>query len=149
MCEILRGKPWTLLGSCEMNAHNRKFIAQLYPNMRFQGFGDYVIEKMNDTWSWRDTLANETLALMAVNLYDYPIGLNSWMIKTSICGQVSGYRQLLLSSCDHGQFSCSDATCIPHEYRCDLKFDCNDHSDEDNCKIVVLPKNYKVILTLF
>ncbi|XP_047480543.1 glutamate-gated chloride channel-like [Penaeus chinensis] len=49
---------------------------------------------------------------------------------------------LLLTSCGHDQFTCSDGLCISKDKRCDLSLDCPDKSDEANCNRVSLPTGY-------
>ena len=39
-----------------------------------------------------------------------------------------------------GEFSCKNGLCINSENRCDNAIDCVDHSDEENCDLVSLPK---------
>ena len=39
-----------------------------------------------------------------------------------------------------------DGTCQPLRHRCDLKADCNDRSDEEDCKKVILPLDYEKAL---
>ncbi|XP_069775261.1 basement membrane-specific heparan sulfate proteoglycan core protein isoform X3 [Narcine bancroftii] len=38
--------------------------------------------------------------------------------------------------CLSNEFSCGSGECIPLDYRCDLRADCSDLSDEDNCGII-------------
>lgn len=38
--------------------------------------------------------------------------------------------------CPVSSFQCTDGTCIPMRWRCDSKSDCNDRSDEVDCKSV-------------
>ncbi|XP_067873656.1 basement membrane-specific heparan sulfate proteoglycan core protein isoform X2 [Heterodontus francisci] len=38
--------------------------------------------------------------------------------------------------CHTDEFSCGSGECVPYEYRCDLRADCSDMSDEDNCEII-------------
>ena len=112
--------------------------------MKFTGYGDYIIEKDGDTWYWRDTFMNSTIAQLVSNVYNYPFGLNSWYMHKPICGRTENIQTLLLTVCNEFQFTCGDGTCVHHKFRCDTKFDCRDHTDEDNCKTIILPSNYKV-----
>ena len=71
-------------------------------------------------------------------------GRQVWTVHEPMCGQPPGVRQLLLSVCGRGEFSCSDGTCIAISSRCDQQAHCTDSSDETNCKILALPVDYKV-----
>ncbi|KAF2364671.1 Neurotransmitter-gated ion-channel transmembrane domain [Trinorchestia longiramus] len=48
-----------------------------------------------------------------------------------------------LSPCQDGYFTCDNAVCIPLQERCDLKYDCQDHSDETQCDLVFFPQEYR------
>ncbi|XP_051895600.1 basement membrane-specific heparan sulfate proteoglycan core protein isoform X2 [Pristis pectinata] len=39
--------------------------------------------------------------------------------------------------CHANEFSCGSGECIPLDYRCDLRADCSDMSDEDNCAEII------------
>ena len=47
-----------------------------------------------------------------------------------------------MSGCLKGNFTCDDGQCVSMEQRCDQLPDCRDKSDERNCKILVLEKDY-------
>ena len=56
---------------------------------------------------------------------------------------VESYKTVLkLTGCREGEFTCSDGQCIRMEERCDQIMDCEDKSDEDNCKLIVFEDNY-------
>ena len=47
------------------------------------------------------------------------------------------------SSCNHGEFTCNDGSCINIKYRCDLINHCDDNSDEFYCdKIRIDEQSY-------
>ena len=45
--------------------------------------------------------------------------------------------ELTLSFCNENQFTCNDGICLNMEYRCDGTAQCEDSSDEDDCRLVV------------
>ena len=52
--------------------------------------------------------------------------------------------ELSLSQCSlGGQFTCSDGTCIPLSYKCDMFPDCDKAEDEEDCNPLILPSNYQ------
>lgn len=49
---------------------------------------------------------------------------------------------LLFTSCQEGEFTCHDGTCVAKRSRCNLRVDCTDQSDELFCDVVLVPKGY-------
>ena len=69
----------------------------------------------------------------------YPFGKREWTIVNDSCsGEETVKKTLNLSPCTVNSFTCDNGICIPMESRCDQKLDCEDVSDEKNCKIIVL-----------
>ena len=55
-----------------------------------------------------------------------------------------GTTTLTLTACSEDQFTCTDGTCQPLVHRCDLKADCPDRSDEEDCRKVIFPNDYEM-----
>ncbi|XP_047737967.1 uncharacterized protein LOC125178389 [Hyalella azteca] len=157
-CQAKVGRPWSLRGSCQSSPHDQRFLlgsmtgsssGSSSPALwEFVGYGDFIInwDGKSETWRWVKTTTGHVQATLRFSKFQLPIGRQEWEISVEMCGQKAGTRQLSLSSCEDGvQFSCSDATCVPLEVRCDHKFDCRDHSDEEQCDKLRLTHDYQVI----
>ena len=51
-------------------------------------------------------------------------------------------RYLKLTGCAEGDFTCDDGQCVTMEQRCNQLPDCRDRSDETDCEVLVLGKEY-------
>ena len=74
---------------------------------------------------------------------EYPIGRKVWTFDDRLCEIDNAPTNLTLTSCAENEFTCTDGTCQPLVNRCDLKADCTDRSDEENCRKVILPLDYE------
>ena len=54
----------------------------------------------------------------------------------------SQISRLKFTSCSEHQFTCDDGQCVDIEERCDQTVDCKDTSDENDCKMLDMEKNY-------
>ena len=54
----------------------------------------------------------------------------------------SPIKSIKFTTCSNTQFTCDDGQCIDIEERCDQSIDCEDSSDENNCKLLNMEKNY-------
>ncbi|XP_076041999.1 uncharacterized protein LOC143025904 [Oratosquilla oratoria] len=144
-CKLNELKILSLRGTCENELRNINFVAyqEALGHLIFRGYGEYQIRKEGDVWKWVDHVNNFTIAVMQPHDINFPMGRRTWEIYRTVCDQNEGNRVLLLTPCREDQYSCDDATCIPLETRCDLKYDCLDRSDEANCELVTSPKDYK------
>ncbi|ROT73701.1 hypothetical protein C7M84_007864 [Penaeus vannamei] len=145
LCTVADNVAMVLRGSCEEHTHNMNLMMFLKNDgMVFEGYGDYRIILTNGTWIWLDAVHNTTIGQMILSRYNYPLGRQRWKLHQPVCGQQAGQvRQLLITMCQDGQYTCDDGTCIPHSKRCDMKYDCFDSSDEAECELIRLPPEYK------
>ena len=75
--------------------------------------------------------------------------LPSTKYSPSLLAQVILYNEkkgnVMLSFAEH-EFTCDSGLCVPMVKRCDLKLDCDDMSDESDCRLVhVNPKQYQKV----
>ncbi|KAF2362748.1 Neurotransmitter-gated ion-channel ligand-binding domain [Trinorchestia longiramus] len=141
-CKFEEPKELTFRGTCERELRNVFFLAQQTEgvgSLRFKGFDMYRIEKIDNTWTWSN--AGTPIATMDQADINYPMGRRTWTLtgKVPVCGQQNGKRLISLSVCTNSEFTCDNALCIPHDARCDLKYDCLDQSDEHECNLVFFP----------
>ena len=75
----------------------------------------------------------------------FTLGKHNWTIKgDKKCngGEESYVRELKMSGCQDGNFTCNDGQCVNMTLRCNQLPDCRDESDERNCNILVLKDGY-------
>lgn len=75
-----------------------------------------------------------------LSVLHYPIGKSEWKVQNDACN--INRMELKLTICHEGEFSCSDGSCIKLKFRCDLSYQCEDGSDENDCYPLVLPPKY-------
>ncbi|XP_045582905.2 uncharacterized protein [Procambarus clarkii] len=146
ICEFTDLPILSLLGTCELEERNLHFIAyqEGLGDLYFKGYGAYHIKKVEGEWLWINVVENKTLARLDVDApFNMPMGRRVWHLESPVCNQREGPRTLVLTPCGPDSYSCDDATCIPHQNRCDLKYDCLDHSDEAECQLVSQPEDYR------
>ena len=73
-----------------------------------------------------------------VSTSQYPVGRRLWRVAGDGCSAEPRDVILSLSFCSLTQFSCDTGVCVDIERRCDQTEDCQDGSDEKNCRIVKL-----------
>ena len=75
----------------------------------------------------------------------YVLGKHNWTIENDNyeCNLGKPYsKQLKLTFCREGQFTCNSGQCVRMQDRCNQLADCRDESDEENCQLLVLRKGY-------
>ncbi|XP_070001373.1 uncharacterized protein [Penaeus vannamei] len=144
----MTGKDYfSVRGLCKPFDHQIRFIMDGYVNTRpyFRGYYGMAIFNVGEgTWVFKDTMANLTLATMTMEQpEEYPLGRTVWDVLEPFCDFAVGDKLSLgLSSCTIEEFMCSDGSCVPRNVRCNLREDCVDGSDENDCGIVLFSGRY-------
>ncbi|XP_064085752.1 uncharacterized protein LOC135200916 isoform X2 [Macrobrachium nipponense] len=136
-----------LRGLCQSVEHHTRFLLDGYMNSRpyFRGYYDMIIyHNGKKEWVLMNTHTNTTLAsLYFLKDSEYPIGRHAWTIHSPTCDYVSGNTVVLgFSKCTTHEYMCSDGSCVDRSVRCNLRDDCLDRSDEENCSIVSFSDRY-------
>ncbi|XP_053626447.2 uncharacterized protein [Cherax quadricarinatus] len=134
----------TLRGLCQDSVFDHIYIINGERNDKplFDGTSHTYIYWNNVTWMMRDMMNQRVYATMeTTKIMQYPLGVHKWSIIGDTCS-TSHQHQLLLTACQVNQYTCDDGTCVPKEARCNLEANCPDQSDERDCKIVEIPKDY-------
>ena len=76
----------------------------------------------------------------------FTLGKHNWTIQGDKgCNGGQPYvRELKMSGCQEGSFTCNDGQCVSMDQRCNQLPDCRDESDERNCQILLLKDGYNM-----
>ena len=90
-------------------------------------------------YSWIISDSSNTLVHMMNNDTVPRFGKLRWtVLRGSVCNKDQNESlDLMLTRCHIGNFTCNNGQCIPFEKRCNGMNDCEDESDEEDCKILV------------
>ena len=111
----------------------------------FKGFKGSNIKYDEDKKSWLLTTEDNLMIGSSVApIKQMGLGAQKWNFTIDICHSNSLKTfDAVMTVCKKDQFTCnSDGSCISMEERCDQFPNCEDFSDEANCRLVVLPDNY-------
>ncbi|KAK3862514.1 hypothetical protein Pcinc_031630 [Petrolisthes cinctipes] len=154
VCEILPSKFLRLRGLCFEDEHETRFRASggyLDGRPVFRGFYDLLIAWNKTTSQWvLSNINNNTLAITSPSdLVEYPLGLRRWVVVSLLCGAHPGDTlQLSLSPCStRHHFMCRSGECVTRRHRCNMRYECSDGSDEENCHVINLQGGYSSHLT--
>lgn len=148
-CSMARSDFLFLRGLCFDKEHETYFRIDGYVEGRplFRGYYHHVIvwQRAESRWLLRNLRNNNTVAWLGMrDEAKYPLGYHVWLLTGVPCGEEQTTEiPLSLSICANGQYMCKSGHCIKHAYRCNLRYDCQDGSDEDECDIVVVNSAYR------
>ena len=115
--------------------------------MELLGIKTSIIQYVEATSSWQiEEVSFNTTAMSAASYSSFALGSQNWTIsndnKTCSTRGESYSKLLKLTGCMKGEFTCNNGQCIKMDERCDQIMDCNDESDEENCRLIVFKNNY-------
>ncbi|XP_068232230.1 uncharacterized protein [Palaemon carinicauda] len=150
LCFTCRRNPSDYLqlrGLCQKYEHETRMMLDGYINNKpfFRGYHGLIIHHSGkQEWLLKNLNTNTTLATKSfIKGSEYPIGRHTWKVTDHLCNHPIGKSLILgLSKCTSQEFMCSDGSCAPRSVRCDLRGDCRDGSDEENCTIVEFSPQY-------
>ncbi|XP_064111255.1 uncharacterized protein LOC135218736 [Macrobrachium nipponense] len=148
-CQLDRSDFLRLRGLCYDSEHETRFRASGYIHGRpfFYGYYNMLIvwDPDRNAWELKNVSKNKTiLSISTTALNSYPFGKHAWTVNTEVCGQAPGKSMILsLSPCNRKQFMCRSGDCILHTSRCNLRYDCEDGTDEVDCNRIIVSDEYQ------
>ena len=138
-----------LRGLCKDLSFNREYFYSINElgKQVYQGRSSSVIQYDSEKSLWRlyDIKDNTSLITSSSLRESFLLGLhqfNFMLAKEDKCYQDMLTQPVKFTSCKEGYFTCSDGLCIPMSKRCDQTANCEDKSDEKNCKLIIIEENY-------
>jgi Low-density lipoprotein receptor domain class A/Neurotransmitter-gated ion-channel ligand binding domain len=151
VCSFTEQPVAKLRGFCK----NTEISLAYYPSVNLGSFswlsvdGTYIIYNKTSQM-WNIAVASSRFKAEASVSYDsLLIGNHLWTVWNSvIChtGRASDVT-ISLTLCNKDYFNCDDGRCVHLKFKCDGENECQDGSDELNCKLLQIPGNYNKKLT--
>ena len=113
--------------------------------IKFYGDKSTVIEYVpgKKTWYMMRSYDQQVIAESSASYGSLVIGNHEWTISNdSKCSLKTETKTLTLTSCSVNQYTCDDGLCININLRCNGDNDCDDKSDEIQCRKVNIDKSY-------
>ena len=149
MCQLYKSPILRLRGLCKSSNIDTHYTLKYYPNGTIFFLGMIGTEVRYDQTLWRLKVNLEnTKASTTAEELSFTLGQHVWTIESDSekCHDEKVHKRILkMSGCLDGQFTCSNGDCVKMKERCDQMLNCQDGSDEENCKSVVLEKSYRKV----
>ena len=117
-----------------------------FTRLKLVGLYHSSIEYDLEGRKWKLTVAESLVTGSSkAALATFTLGRQNWTINgdmgcTSDGGEYT--KELKMSGCKEGNFTCNDGQCVSMEQRCNQLQECRDKSDEKNCQILILEEGY-------
>ena len=111
--------------------------------LKLQGLTHTTIDYIEKMWRI-DVIDSNVTAMSSASFASFTLGKHNWTINGDRgCGFGENYtKELKMSGCTEGKFTCNDGQCVRMDQRCNQVPDCEDESDERNCRILELKDGY-------
>lgn len=128
-----------------------------FGNVTYWGESDsgIVWNRKDKIWNWTMIGKPEVYATTNASLHTFMMGTHTWKLFGDTCAPDGGEKKLTFSKCfvgntyedlrengRQGEFTCGDGNCITMDKRCNILADCNDGSDEKDCRTLMLEDGY-------
>ena len=117
-----------------------------FATLHLVGLQKSTIEFNRKSNNWKLSMVGSKVAGVSnAPHHTFLLGKHEWLFSGDPGCRVKSeenLRYLKLTGCAKGNFTCNDGQCVTMEQRCNQLPDCRDKSDETDCKILVLEKEY-------
>ena len=154
MCEIGAAPIFTIRGLCDDTLFDRHYgwaseKSEISEKYKFQGFSSSAIfwDEVESYWKLQYNSNSSIYAICnQTECLPYPFGRKEWFIFNDegclLPFQNSSQTKLSFNSCPQDKFNCWDGNCVEMSQKCDGTNDCQDKSDEFQCKKIISDASY-------
>ena len=144
-----RNLKFFLRGLCPDIGYNREFVHTIDEegNQVYMGRYNTLLQfnKTSNLWNLYKPTDNSSIITSSSPFDTFLIGKHQVsfdLAEDNKCFKGQSLQYIKLTTCITGQFTCNSGHCISMSMRCDQTPHCPDESDEQDCKIIIMKKNY-------
>lgn len=154
ICKIVGTPVFTINGFCQNSLFdfNYYLVTDEKNTIKYyEGYKASNIIKTDNSWVFSSKRDGGTNARIETKFHNdeefFPVGRLNWNMYEPRCGiNTEKMVQLSMSKCKFGdEFTCDSGNCIAIDKRCNQVLDCDDESDENECKLVEIPATYRKV----
>ena len=144
-CGFVQEPVFTVKGFCSnFIPSNNYYLSSGAKGIHYVGYKNSAITKTENGWNlWG---IDGTEVVRTTYFKNYPVGRTNWIGTYEDCQLRNEEIMLTISTCNMDTFfTCNSGHCIDLEKYCNTQLDCDDGSDEDDCKNIILTdKRYSI-----